>query len=372
MQTEDFRRAYDAFVAKQKPRIRGRLNAAARSRMPISTGRSSTPRHRDARDASCDAWAARRSSHGGARARRATPSLPRRWCAARRRRAGCATACRAAHGGRAETIDSRADLPVARDARPATRPRRFRLRDAGPRQRRDRARRHRPRRSSASCRGSARGEAIAAFALSEPDAGSDVAAHDLRSARATATTTCSTARRPGSPTAASPISTSCSPAPARRRARAASRLSSSTPDTPGFEIAERIDVIAPHPLARSRFADCRIPGDAADRRAGRGLQGRDAHARHLPRLGRGGRARLRPPRPRRGARARATARTMFGQTLADFQLTQAALARHGDAIDAARAARPTAPPGCATCRAVAHDARSRHGEDGRDREARSA
>ena len=29
--------------------------------------------------------------------------------------------------------------------------------------------------------------------------------------------------------------------------------------TPGFEIAERIDVIAPHPLARLRFTDCRVP-----------------------------------------------------------------------------------------------------------------
>src|SRR5258707_1237143 len=28
---------------------------------------------------------------------------------------------------------------------------------------------------------------------------------------------------------------------------------------PGFEIAERIDVIAPHPLARLRFSACRIP-----------------------------------------------------------------------------------------------------------------
>ncbi|MGL1190130.1 acyl-CoA dehydrogenase, partial [Vibrio parahaemolyticus] len=30
-------------------------------------------------------------------------------------------------------------------------------------------------------------------------------------------------------------------------------------DTPGLEIAERIDVIAPHPLARLRFTDCRVP-----------------------------------------------------------------------------------------------------------------
>jgi len=31
------------------------------------------------------------------------------------------------------------------------------------------------------------------------------------------------------------------------------------PDDPGFSIAERIDVIAPHPLATLRFENCRVP-----------------------------------------------------------------------------------------------------------------
>ena len=55
----------------------------------------------------------------------------------------------------------------------------------------------------------------------------------------------------------------------------------------------------------------RLPraGGAAHRRRGRGLQGRDAHARRLPHLGRRRRARLRAPRLRRGAaRARPRAR----------------------------------------------------------------
>src|SRR5665213_939338 len=30
-------------------------------------------------------------------------------------------------------------------------------------------------------------------------------------------------------------------------------------DSPGFEIAERIEVIAPHPLARLKFTNCRVP-----------------------------------------------------------------------------------------------------------------
>jgi acyl-CoA dehydrogenase len=42
-------------------------------------------------------------------------------------------------------------------------------------------------------------------------------------------------------------------------------------DTPGFEIAERIDLIAPHPLATLRFTDCRIPRENLVGEAGRGF-----------------------------------------------------------------------------------------------------
>ena len=76
------------------------------------------------------------------------------------------------------------------------------------------------------------GEAIAAFALSEPDAGSDVAAMSCSARVEGDELRSSTARRPGSPTAASPTSTSCSRARAKRRERAASRPSSSMPARP--------------------------------------------------------------------------------------------------------------------------------------------
>src|SRR5438046_9817583 len=46
--------------------------------------------------------------------------------------------------------------------------------------------------------------------------------------------------------------------------------------TPGFEIAERIDVIAPHPLARLRFTDCRVP---LTQRVGAGGEGSTAAVR---------------------------------------------------------------------------------------------
>ena len=39
-------------------------------------------------------------------------------------------------------------------------------------------------------------------------------------------------------------------------------------DAPGLHIAERIHVIAPHPLARLRFDGCRVPHQPTHRRAG--------------------------------------------------------------------------------------------------------
>ena len=35
-----------------------------------------------------------------------------------------------------------------------------------------------------------------------------------------------------------------------------------TPDLQGFDVAERLDTLAPHPLATLRFTDCRVPATA--------------------------------------------------------------------------------------------------------------
>ena len=69
----------------------------------------------------------------------------------------------------------------------------------------------------------------------------------------------STARRPGSRTAASPTITWCSRAPARRPARKGLSAFVVDADTPGLTVAERIEVIAPHPLARLTFDGVRVP-----------------------------------------------------------------------------------------------------------------
>jgi acyl-CoA dehydrogenase len=102
-------------------------------------------------------------------------------------------------------------------------------------------------------------------------------------------------------------------------------------DAPGLTIAERINVIA-----RIRWRGCvhRLPhpGRPAAGRGRAGLQGGDGHAGRVPHLGGGGGAGLRAARAGRGLQ-RATTRQMFGQVLADFQLTQAKLAEMATGID---------------------------------------
>lgn len=105
--------------------------------------------------------------------------------------------------------------------------------------------------------------------------------------------------------------------------------------TPGLEIAERIRVMAPHPLARLKFTNCRI---AVSQRLGEPDQGfkvamttLDVFRTSVAAAATGfSRCALEE------ALRRATSRKMFGQTLADFQLTQAKLAEMATGIDAAQ------------------------------------
>ncbi|MDF3833865.1 acyl-CoA dehydrogenase family protein [Cupriavidus basilensis] len=179
----------------------------------------------------------------------------------------------------------------------------------------------------------ARGEAIAAFALSEPDAGSDVAAMQCRavpdgehyvldgvktwiSNGGIADFYCVFARTGEAP-----------------GARGISAFVVDA-DTPGLSIAERIDVMAPHPLATLRFDNCRVPAAARLGEAGQGfkvaMMTLDIFRASVAAASLGfGRAALDE------ALARATARPMFGGVLADLQLTQAAIGDMATAIDSA-------------------------------------
>ncbi|AVR95964.1 acyl-CoA dehydrogenase family protein [Pseudoduganella armeniaca] len=179
----------------------------------------------------------------------------------------------------------------------------------------------------------ARGEAIAAFALSEPQAGSDVAAMAC------------VAEADGDGYVLNGEKTWISNGGiadfyvvfARTgEAPGARGISAFVVDgnTPGLTIAERIAVIAPHPLARLRFDNCRIP---ATRRIGAAGQGFKVAMATLDvfRTSVAAAALGFARRALDEALAHATARQMFGQVLADFQLTQAKLAQMATGIDAA-------------------------------------
>jgi acyl-CoA dehydrogenase len=177
-----------------------------------------------------------------------------------------------------------------------------------------------------------RGEWIAAFALSEKEAGSDVAA--MR---------CS-ARREGDHYILDGEKTWISNGGiadvytlfARTGEAAGARGISAFvvfPDDPGFSIAERIDVMAPHPLATLRFEACRIP---AARLLGAPAEGFKIAMRTLD-IFRASVAAAALGFARRAldeATAHARTRPMFGGVLADQQLTQAALGEMAAGVDA--------------------------------------
>jgi len=176
------------------------------------------------------------------------------------------------------------------------------------------------------------GSFIAAFALSEPDAGSDVAA--LR---------CE-ARRDGDTFVLNGEKTWISNGGiadfyvvfARTGEEPGARGITAfivEQGTRGFEIAERINVIAPHPLARLTFSHCPIP---ASQRLGDPAQGFKVAMATLDvfRTSVAAAALGFARRAFEEALRRATSRKMFGQALADFQLTQAKLAEMAAGIDA--------------------------------------
>jgi acyl-CoA dehydrogenase len=186
----------------------------------------------------------------------------------------------------------------------------------------------------------AAGTSIAAFALSEPGAGSDVAAMEtaarlegpqyvlngqktwisnggIADFYVVFARTATGSRRPDGSVSAEGISAFLV-----------------KPGDSGFTVAERIDAMAPHPLGRLAFEDCRIP---AARLIGAEGEGFKIAMRTLD-VFRTSVAAAACGFARRAldeALGQARERAMFGRRLADFQLTQAALADMATALDAA-------------------------------------
>jgi len=179
----------------------------------------------------------------------------------------------------------------------------------------------------------AKGSKIAAFALSEPEAGSDVGAMAMR-----AEPTADGWKLNGEKTWISNggiadfycVFAKTDPAGGTRGITAF--IVDAT--TPGLDTSAHIDVMAPHPLATLRFENCVVPRTA---QLGELNGGFKLAMRTLDIF----RASVAAAALGMGRRALAEAiahsknRRMFGQTLADFQLTQAKLGEMAALIDSA-------------------------------------
>lgn len=176
-----------------------------------------------------------------------------------------------------------------------------------------------------------RGEAIAALALSERHAGSDLGA--MRT----------TARRDGTAYVISGEKTWISNAGIADHYVVVCKLPELgdrgygafvvDADVAGLRVSERIEVIAPHPLGTLVFDECRVPDRSMIGDAGRGMRVALATLDVFrPSVGAAALGMAR--RALDDAIAWSSARCAFGKPLAEFQLTQAKLAEMALAVDA--------------------------------------
>ena len=177
------------------------------------------------------------------------------------------------------------------------------------------------------------GRSIAAFALTEPRSGSDVANIETTASRDGGDYVLSGEKtwisnggiadlyvvfaRTGEAPGAKGLSAFLLPA-----------------DTRGLEVAERLEVIAPHPLARLRFDDLRLPASALIGAPGEGFKiAMSVLDVFRPTVGAAALGFAR--RALDAALARANERELFGAPLAELQLVQGLIAEMALDVDAA-------------------------------------
>ncbi|MEM9221140.1 MAG: acyl-CoA dehydrogenase family protein [Pseudomonadota bacterium] len=181
--------------------------------------------------------------------------------------------------------------------------------------------------------GVASGKLIAAFALSEEKSGSDVAAMET-SARIEGDTVVLNGEKTWISNGG--IADFYLVFARTGEAPGAKGISAFVVDaqTPGLAVAERLEVMAPHPLARLRFENCRIPLSSRVGEPGRGF----ALAMATLDIFRStvGAAALGFARAALDATlTRAHGRTLFGAPLGDLPLAQASIAEMALGVDAA-------------------------------------
>lgn len=177
------------------------------------------------------------------------------------------------------------------------------------------------------------GAAIAAFALTEPDAGSDASALSTRAAKdGDGYVLDGTKTFISNATVASFFTVFARTADGPKRAISAFVVDAGQP---GLRIGRRQDITAPHPIAEVHFERCRIPASARLGEEGDGMR-LALGTLEFYRTSVGAAACGLAGRALQASLARARKRRQFGKPIADFQLTQAALAEMATELDAAR------------------------------------
>jgi alkylation response protein AidB-like acyl-CoA dehydrogenase len=178
----------------------------------------------------------------------------------------------------------------------------------------------------------ARGEAIAAFALSEPGAGSDAAALALQATRDGDGYVLDGSKTWISNGGIADFYTTF----ARTGGAGADGISAFVvpAETPGLRVAERIETLAPHPLARLAFEAARLPAQARLGDEGDGFR-LAMRTLDIFRASVGAAALGFARRALDLALAHASSRRMFGGTLAGRDLARAKLGELATLVDAA-------------------------------------
>ncbi len=176
----------------------------------------------------------------------------------------------------------------------------------------------------------ASGDAIAAFAISESDAGSDVTAMQTTAHMQDGSYVIDGEKTWISNGGIADFYVVFCRLPGVERGFIALVVE---PGDPGFSVTTRVETIAPHPLATLRFDRCRVPASRVVGESGKGLRvalGTLDVFRSTVGAAALGMAR----RALDETLAHVTTRRMFGQGLHEFQLTQAKIASMATAIDA--------------------------------------
>jgi acyl-CoA dehydrogenase len=174
------------------------------------------------------------------------------------------------------------------------------------------------------------GTAIAGFAISEPEAGSDVVAMTTTATPVEGGYSLSGTKTWISNGGIADQYVVFARTPAGPKSFVALMVPA---DAPGLSVVERIEISAPHPMATLRFEDVFVPAEARLGEEGAGLKAALA-ALDIFRPSVGAAALGLARRALDEALARAKSRPMFGGVLGDLQLSQAALAEMAVEVDA--------------------------------------